>query len=151
MCPSDASSRVPLVIASPALAGSRSIAQPVQLLDSVASALTRAGMHDRAGEFYELLNDLSRALDSYIRGSAYRKAVELARRSFPGRVVELQEQWGDYLVSQKQIDMAINHYIEAGSFQKAVEAAISARQWSKAVVTINCTALQGRIDFGDAS
>ena len=77
------------------------IQQPVQLLDSVATALTRAGMHDRAGDFYERLEELQRALDSYIRGSAYRKAVELARRSFPSRVVELQEQWGDYLVSIK--------------------------------------------------
>ena len=75
------------------------IQQPAQLLDSVASALTRAGMHDRAGDFYHRLEELQRALDSYIRGSAFRKAVELARRSFPSRVVELQEQWGDYLVS----------------------------------------------------
>jgi intraflagellar transport protein 172 len=79
---------------------SNDIQQPVQLLDSVATALTRAGMHDRAGEFYERLEELQRALDSYIRGSAYRKAVELARRSFPAKVVELQEQWGDYLVSK---------------------------------------------------
>ena len=66
-----------------------------------------------AGDFYERLNELQRALDSYIRGNAFRKAVELARKCFPFRVVELQEHWGDYLVSQKQIDMAINHYIEA--------------------------------------
>jgi intraflagellar transport protein 172 len=65
------------------------------------------------GDFYERLNELQRALDSYIRGNAFRKAVELARKCFPFRVVELQEHWGDYLVSQKQIDMAINHYIEA--------------------------------------
>lgn len=64
--------------------------QPTQLLDSVASALTRAAMYDRAGEFYERLDELQRALDSYIRGNAYRKAVDLARRSFPSRVVELQ-------------------------------------------------------------
>ena len=114
------------------------IQQPVQLLDEVATALTRAGLHDKAGtspslsvtaswpanrewdgdgmgtgDFYERLNELQRALDSYIRGNAFRKAVELARKCFPFRVVELQEHWGDYLVSQKQIDMAINHYIEA--------------------------------------
>ena len=53
----------------------RLVQQPAQLLDSVASALTRAGMHDRAGDFYERLDELQRALDSYIRGSAYRKAV----------------------------------------------------------------------------
>ena len=29
--------------------------------------------------------------------------------------------------------MAINHYIEAGQYVKAVEAAISSRQWAKAV------------------
>ena len=32
-----------------------------------------------------------------------------------------------------QVDMAINHYIEAGQYVKAVEAAISSRQWAKAV------------------
>lgn len=113
------------------------INQPVQLLESIATALTRAGMHDRAGDFYERLDELQRALDSYIRGNAYRKAVELARRSFPSRVVELQEQWGDFLVAQKQVDMAINHYIEAKVFQKAIEAALNARQYSRALQLVD--------------
>ena len=30
------------------------------------------------------------------------------------QVVVLEEAWGDYLVSQKQLDGAINHFIEAG-------------------------------------
>ena len=113
------------------------IQNPVQLLDSVATALTRAGMHDKAGDFYERLNELQRALDSYIRGNAYRKAVDLARKCFPGRVVELQEQWGDHLVAQKQIDMAINHYIEAKVYQKAIEAALNARQYSRALQLVD--------------
>jgi len=113
------------------------INQPVQLLDSIATALTRAGMHDRAGEFYERLDELQRALDSFIRGNAFRKAVDLARRSFPSKVVELQEQWGDYLVSQKQVDMAINHYIEAKVFQKAIEAALNARQYPRALQLVD--------------
>ena len=41
-------------------------------------------------------------------------AVELARYAFPQDVVKLEEEWGDYLVSQKQLDAAINHFIEAG-------------------------------------
>lgn len=41
-------------------------------------------------------------------------AVELARVSFPREVVKLEEAWGNYLYSQKQMDAAINHYIEAG-------------------------------------
>jgi intraflagellar transport protein 172 len=36
-------------------------------------------------------------------------------------------------VSQKQVENAINHFIEAGVLEKAIEAAISARQWVKAV------------------
>jgi intraflagellar transport protein 172 len=113
------------------------IQQPLQLLDQVATALTRAGMHEKAGEFYERLNDLPRALENYIRGNAYRKAVELARNCFPGRVVELQEQWGDFLVTQKQIDMAINHYIEAKVYKKAIEAALNARQYPRALQLVS--------------
>lgn len=41
-------------------------------------------------------------------------AVELARLAFPGEVVKLENSWGDYLVQQKQMDAAINHFIEAG-------------------------------------
>ena len=41
-------------------------------------------------------------------------AVELARYAFPQDVVKLEEAWGDYMVGQKQLDGAINHFIEAG-------------------------------------
>lgn len=40
--------------------------------------------------------------------------MELARVAFPAEVVKLEESWGDYLVQQKQMDAAINHFIEAG-------------------------------------
>ena len=102
------------------------------LLERVAAALTGAGLHDRAGEFYEEMDQLQRALDSYIKGNGFRQAVELARRNFPSQVVELQEQWGDWLVASKQVDMAINHYIEANCSAKAIEACLAARQWQKA-------------------
>jgi len=45
------------------------------------------------------------------------------------QVVPLEEAWGDYLVGQKQLDAAINHYIEAGCNVKAIEDAIHVRQW----------------------
>lgn len=61
-----------------------------------------------------------------------RKAVELARQVSPTSVITLEEEWGDYLSSQKQMDAAINHYIEAGCTIKAVEAAIADRQCAKA-------------------
>ena len=56
-------------------------------------------MFEKAGDFFEKMNIHDRAMDSYVRGNAFRKAVELARRSFPSHVVNLEEEWGDWLVS----------------------------------------------------
>lgn len=53
-------------------------------------------------------------MDRVLNKSASVLAVDLARYAFPSEVVKLEEQWGDYLSSQKQLDAAINHYIEAG-------------------------------------
>lgn len=69
-------------------------------------------------------------------GKIWNKAVELARSINPEQVVELEEEWGDSLVENKQSDAAINHFIEAGCTKKALEAAVSARQWKKAVYII---------------
>ncbi len=66
------------------------------------------------------------------RGHAYRKAIDLARREFPAEVIAIEEEWGDWLMSAKQLDAAINHFIEAGQSVKAVEAAFESRQWPKA-------------------
>ena len=40
------------------------------------------------------------------RGHCYRKALDLARREAPGDVVLLEEQWGDWLMSQHQVGLA---------------------------------------------
>ena len=103
------------------------------LLETIAGALFTAGMFERAGQFFERLNDPLRAMEAYRKGQAYGRAVELSRRNFQGRdVVELEQLWGDHLVAQKNPDAAINHYTEAGAYVKAIEAAISCRQWPKA-------------------
>lgn len=75
----------------------------------------------------------------YIEGHAYRQAVDLAKTYNPGLVVRLEEEWGDYLVQQKQVDAAINHFIEAGVSSKAIDAALSARQWHKAEQLLEST------------
>ncbi|KAM7445695.1 hypothetical protein ABFA07_005947 [Porites harrisoni] len=104
-----------------------------ELLERIAAALLKGGLYEQAGELYEKVNKNDRAMEAYRKGNAYRRAVELSRVAFPREVVKLEEAWGDYLVSQKQLDAAINHYIEAGCSIKAIEAAIQARQWNKAV------------------
>ncbi|GAB9470746.1 hypothetical protein Gpo141_00007983 [Globisporangium polare] len=103
-----------------------------QLLETVAEALYAAGMFEKAGDQFEKMEQESRALAAFIKANAFRKAVELSRKHFPDKVMRLEEAWGDYLVSQKQMDMAINHYIEGNVPTKAVEAALNSRQWAKA-------------------
>lgn len=94
-------------------------------------------MHEKAGDFYEKMNVLDRALDSYVQGHAFRKAVELAKRAFPSHVVTLEEEWGDWLASQKQLDLSIEHFVQAGVMNKAIEAALNARKWNRAVQLVS--------------
>lgn len=74
---------------------------PHDQLEKISAQLISSSMFEKAGEFLERLNILDRALDCYVRGHAFRKAVDLARRSFPSHVVNLEEEWGDWLQSQK--------------------------------------------------
>lgn len=69
----------------------------------------------------------------YRKGTAYARAIELARTTCPDEVVQLEEEWGDLLVSRRQMDASISHYIEAGATVKALDAAVGAKQWRKAV------------------
>ena len=103
------------------------------VLERIAAALNKSGMYERAGEFFEKLNMNERALAAYTKGHCFRRAVDISRRVFPAQVVRLEEEWGDWMVSQKQLDGAINHYIEAGQNVKAIDAAIQSMQWAKAV------------------
>ena len=100
----------------------------LDLTERVAASLFVAGLYDKAGELYEKIGTKDKAMDSYKKGKVYRAAVELARSAYPQEVVKLEEQWGDYLVSIKQLDASINHYIESGNTSKAIDAAIGAKQ-----------------------
>lgn len=63
--------------------------------------------------------------------------MDLARKAFPAQIIRLEEEWGDWLVAQKQTESAIAHFIEAGVFKKAIDAAINARQWNKAIQLVS--------------
>jgi intraflagellar transport protein 172 len=102
------------------------------LVERVATALLKTNQFEKAGEFFESLDRLQSALEAYSKAHSYRRAVDLSRKAFPAHVVRLEEEWGDWLASQKQWDAACNHFIEAGAYVKAIGAAIEARQWSKA-------------------
>ncbi|XP_058274743.1 intraflagellar transport protein 172 homolog [Hemibagrus wyckioides] len=103
------------------------------IVTRITSALIKQEFYERAGDLFERISNNQQALDSYCKGHAFKKAVELARVAFPSEVVKLEEAWGDYLIQQKEMDAAVSHYIEAGCGSKAVEAAIGAHQWKKAL------------------
>ncbi|KRT79958.1 Anaphase-promoting complex subunit 3 protein, partial [Oryctes borbonicus] len=103
------------------------------LVATVLKNLLRQELFEAAAEIYKQLDKTELAMECYRKGKVWSKAVELARMISPDQVVSLEEEWGDHLVENKQMDAAISHYIEAGQTYKALDAAVSARQWKKAV------------------
>lgn len=95
--------------------------------------LLKKGLYETAADLYERLNKVDLALECYLKGKLWSKALELTRMINPNEVVKLEEMWGDHLVENKHLDAAISHYIEAGKTIKALEAAIAAAQWKKAL------------------
>ncbi|KAA0161786.1 hypothetical protein FNF31_03572 [Cafeteria roenbergensis] len=120
-----------------AVVSSRPSSFAPELIERVAAALQTAGLSGRAGALFEKINDDRRALECYVRGNAFREAVELARRAFPAQVTKLEFAWGSHLASSKQLEQAINHFIEAGAHKEAIDAALRARQFSKAAQLIS--------------
>ena len=113
------------------------------VLSAIAAALEKGGLQPKAGALYERMGEAGRAMEAYVNGHDFRSAVELARRKYPAEVVKLEKMWGDWLVSQKQTDAAINHYLEAAAHTAAISAAISARQFSKAKQLVSDTLSDG--------
>lgn len=105
----------------------------LEIIERIASSLFACGQYDKAGELFQRANLIDKAMDSYKKGHAFGAAVDLARISYPEQVIKLEEQWGDYLASNRQLDASINHFIESGNMIKAIDAAIGSKQWKKAV------------------
>ncbi|KAI4469969.1 hypothetical protein MML48_1g13173 [Holotrichia oblita] len=123
------------------------------LVTTVLKNLLKQELFEAAAEIYKKLDKTELSMECYRKGMSllycmiknvlhiavynyrkvWNKAVELARMISPDQVVSLEEEWGDHLVENKQMDAAISHYIEAGRTHKALDAAVSARQWKKAV------------------
>lgn len=54
-----------------------------ELISRIATALLKAELYEQAGELHEKVGQFQKALDSYRKGQAYARAVELARHAFP--------------------------------------------------------------------
>ena len=107
------------------------------LIEQIINSLSSVGIYEKAGELLEILGQYKKALEAYNEAKCYSKAVELSKKHLPKLVEKLEDEWGDWLMNQKQLEAAITHYIEAGSKTKAIEAAIGARKWDKAIELAN--------------
>ena len=106
-----------------------------QLIGSLIDQLKSVELYEEAGLLYEsnLLSDFDSALDCYVKGNAFTKAIDLARRHFPDSVVELEGKYGSYLFHQmRDPSSAVSHLIEAGKLDLALEASIQAGQFDRA-------------------
>ncbi|XP_066261495.1 intraflagellar transport protein 172 homolog [Euwallacea similis] len=110
-----------------------SLLQDQAIVANVLKKLLKQELYEAAANIYEKLDKSDLAMECYRKGKLWSKAVQLAREVSPDQVVQLEEEWGDSLIENKQMDAAINHYIEAGCTIKALDAAVSACQWKKAV------------------
>ena len=72
------------------------------LCEEVHQSLLRGRCFEKAGELLAARREPQRALDAYRQGRCYNKALELCRAAFPAKLVALEEEWGDYLVTQRQ-------------------------------------------------
>lgn len=103
-----------------------------KIIDSIIKLLIKNELFEQLGDLYKYLNRFEEAKMEYRRSKCYRKVVDLCRDKFEHEVVDVEEEWGDWLTGEKQYDVAINHYIQAGRTRKAAEAAIQAKQMNKA-------------------
>jgi intraflagellar transport protein 172 len=115
--------------------------------EKIVNALINAELFEKAGEYYERKGNAQKALECYVKGNVYDKAVDLARTKNSPHVTKLLEKWGDFLVSQNQRETAINHYIEAGAIKKAISTSISARKWTKAIELLEGQPKEDVIEF----
>eukprot|EP00398_MALV-I-01_sp_L67-1_P000507 gene507-687_t len=111
----------------------------MHIIDNIVASCQRAKRFDKAGELYEfqfhsMRSDelLQAAYENYVKGHAYRQAVELAKREKPEWVKDTEEKWGDWLVEDRQLEAAVNHYLEARCVEKVIDTALKARLWNHA-------------------
>lgn len=116
-------------------AGRRGFDISKSMIHETISALTSSGFYEEAGQLYEsnLIGDANAALENYVKGNAYIKAIELARREFPDEVVKLESKYAEWLLNeQHDAASAVSHFIEAGKTERALDAAIQAGQYERA-------------------
>ncbi|KAJ8664577.1 hypothetical protein QAD02_006239, partial [Eretmocerus hayati] len=109
------------------------LASDEKLVAELLRALKASELLELAAEVHERVGETHAAIENYAKAGIYARALELARKTEPNSVVQLEKDWGHHLMSSGHYDAAINHFIEAGETPLALKAAVLAHQWKKAL------------------
>lgn len=64
----------------------------------VIAALKKINSLEKLGDLFIHFGDNTKALNFYIKGQNFSKAISLAKKFSPDLIVKLQEKWGDQLI-----------------------------------------------------
>uniref|UniRef100_A0A914KFL7 Uncharacterized protein n=1 Tax=Meloidogyne incognita TaxID=6306 RepID=A0A914KFL7_MELIC len=103
------------------------------IIGQIIQSLQQQEIFDKLGDLYEALDKPEKAMDAYNNGNFYGKAIQIARIHFPEGVIQLEENWGDWLYSQGNYHLAATHFLESGNTLRAIDASILAKEWDKAL------------------
>lgn len=101
--------------------------------ERVESECDSKGLFWILGEVYLYRGKRRKALNAFIKGNHFAKAVHLARKEQPEIVVGLHEKWGDWLQKQGDLEEAVHHFIEASNVKKAVQGSLDMGDWAGAI------------------
>ncbi len=98
------------------------------MIENIANKLHQFGLYECAGDLYLLkLDKIEDAIESYVRGFYFKKAVEVAKKYKPAEVCKYQRQWGNYLSSKGYFDEALSHYKNVNDTTMAMDVALKSK------------------------
>ncbi|KAK2703027.1 hypothetical protein QYM36_018424, partial [Artemia franciscana] len=101
--------------------------------EKVLDQLKNCGLWKEAGKVFESRRIYPTAIDMYIKGNDFEKAVSIAKEHAPNEVVSIEDAWGEYCCSIFDFDEAIVHFLEAGKTARAFEVAVEEKIWEQAL------------------
>ena len=121
----------------PGIGAKKMLEQKVKRNDAVWDRIEREcenkGLYWVLGEVHLYRGKRRKALNAFIKGKHFAKAIQLARKEQPEIVVGLHEKWGIWLHEQGELEEAIHHFIEARNITKAVQCSLEAGEWAGAI------------------
>ena len=107
------------------------------ILELITTNLNQKEQFEKSGDLLEKMGQHKSALDIYLKGKCFSKAIEIAKNNNLTEINKINEEWGEYLLQQNDYENSIIHFIESGSEGRAFEVLIQANKWEKVIELVN--------------